>query len=93
MAQLARKGDVNQVGGAIIRGASTVFCNSIPVGLHPSLITDHAPYGTPHPPHAAAQTTTASPTVFADGAPVLKVGSAQTCGHSVVMGSNNVFVA
>lgn len=92
MAQLSRKGDANQMGGKIIRGAGTVFCNGIPVGLHVSQITPHAPYGKPHPPHKAATTTTASPTVFAEGVQVLRVGSGNTCGHSIVEGSPDVFV-
>ena len=92
MTALSRKGDTDQVGGAIMLGASTVFCNGIAVGLHPSQITSHAPFGRPHPPHQAAQTTEGSPTVFAEGAPVLRIGSGETCGHSVVVGSDNVFV-
>ena len=92
MAALSRKGDTNQVGGAIMRGAGSVFCNGIPVGLHVSQITPHAPWGRPHPPHDAAKTTSASPTVFAEGVPVLKVGSGNSCGHSIVQGSPNVNV-
>ena len=88
MAALSRKGDKNQAGGAIIRGASTVFCNGIPVGLHVSRITPH-PKGSKH---KNAVTTTASPTVICEGAPVLKVGSGNSCGHSIIQGSNNVFV-
>lgn len=92
MAQLSRKGDANQTGGKIVRGAEHVFVNGIPVGLHTSKITPHAPWGKPHPPHASATTTEGSPTVFAEGAPVLRVGSGNSCGHSIVEGSANVFV-
>ena len=92
MPQLSRKGDQNQVGGAIMRGASSVIANGIPVGLHVSQITPHAPWGDPHPPHEAASTTSGSPTVFAEGSPVLKVGSGNTCGHSIVQGSPNINV-
>ena len=92
MAKLSRKGDTNQVGGAIMRGAGTVFANGVPVGLHVSQITPHAPWGPPHPPHQAAMTTNGSPTVFAEGVPVLKVGSGNSCGHSIVQGSPNVNV-
>jgi uncharacterized Zn-binding protein involved in type VI secretion len=90
MPQLSRKGDQNQVGGAIMRGASSVIVNGIPVGLHVSQITSHAPWGDPHPPHEAATTTSGSPTVFAEGSPVLRVGSGNSCGHSIVQGSPNV---
>lgn len=92
MAGISRKGDTNQVGGAIMRGASTVFVNGIPVGLHVSSITPHAPWGRPHPPHHSAVTTSGSSTVFAEGVPVLKVGSGLSCGHSIVQGSPDVNV-
>jgi uncharacterized Zn-binding protein involved in type VI secretion len=92
MAGLSRKGDTNQVGGAIMRGAGSVFCNGIPVGLHVSTMTPHAPRGDPHPPHDSPSTTEGSPTVFAEGAPVLRIGSGNSCGHSIVQGSGDVFV-
>lgn len=93
MPSLSRLGDTNQTGGAIMRGAGTVFCNGIPVGLHSSQMTPHAPWNWYiHPPHEAAMTTDGSPTVFAEGAPVLRVGSGNTCGHTIVQGSNNVNV-
>jgi uncharacterized Zn-binding protein involved in type VI secretion len=92
MPGLSRKGDKNQLGGAIARGASTVLCNGIAVGLHTSSITEHAPYGPPHPPHKSSTTTQGSPTVFAEGAPVLRIGSGNSCGHSIVEGSKDVFV-
>ena len=87
MAQLSRKGDKNSKGGAIIRGAGTVFANSIAVGLHVSDITDHG-----KKEHDHAKTTEGSPTVFAENCPVLRVGSGNSCGHSIVEGSPDVFV-
>lgn len=93
MAKLSRVGDQNQVGGAIKRGAGTVFANGTKVGLHTSEITPHEPWGKPHQPHEAAMTTEGSPTVFAEGCPVLRVGSGNTCkcGHSIDQGSPDVF--
>ena len=92
MAALSRKGDANQEGGQIIRGAGTVFANGIAVGLHVSQITPHAPWSRKsHPPHKAATTTSASPTVFAEGDPILRIGSSNSCGHSIVQGSGDVF--
>jgi uncharacterized Zn-binding protein involved in type VI secretion len=91
MPQLSRKGDQNTTGGRIIRGAGTVFANGIPVGLHVSDITPHAPFGRPHPPHKAAKTTEGSPTVFCENVPVLRVGSGNTCGHKIVQGSQNIY--
>ena len=92
MAQLSRVGDKNQTGGQIMRGASTVFANNIQVGLHVSKITPHAPGGRGGHPHQVATTTDGSPTVFAENSPVLRVGSGNTCGHSIIDGSPNVNV-
>jgi len=96
MPKLSRVGDTNQPGGQIVRGAGTVFANGIKVGLHVSLITPHEPWprpkNNPHPPHNAARTTDGSPTVFAENCPVLRVGSGNTCGHSIVQGSPDVYV-
>lgn len=86
MAALSRKGDQNQVGGKIVRGASTVFANGIAVGLHVSDITSHPGGGT----HSSSKTTAGSPTVFAEGVAVLRVGSSTNCGHSITQGSPNV---
>jgi uncharacterized Zn-binding protein involved in type VI secretion len=91
MAALSRKGDANQTGGTIIRGAGTVFANGIAVGLHVSGITPHFPWGY-NPPHQVATTTQGSPTVFAEGSPVLRIGSGNNCGHSIVQGSPDIFV-
>jgi uncharacterized Zn-binding protein involved in type VI secretion len=88
MAKLSRKGDANAVGGKIVRGASTVFANGIQVGLHVSDITKHPGGGK----HNAAKTTEGSPTVFAEGVAVLRVGSGNDCGHSITEGSPDVFV-
>lgn len=93
MSNLSRVGDANQEGGKIMRGAGTVYANGIQVGLHVSQLTPHAPWGRKsHPPHRAATTTQGSPTVFCEGLPVLRVGSGNTCGHSIVEGSPDVFV-
>lgn len=92
MAKLSRVGDKNQEGGAIKQGASTVFANGKKVGQLGNPISSHAPWGKPHPPHENATVTSASETVFADGKKVAKVGSKNSCGHSIVQGSNNVFV-
>jgi len=86
MAALSRKGDQNNGGGKIVKGASTVFANGIPVGLHVSDITPHPGGGT----HNSAKTTEGSPTVFAEGVAVLRVGSGDTCGHSINQGSPDV---
>lgn len=91
MPKLSRKGDKNTTGGQIIRGAGTVFANNKPVGLHTSKITPHDPKKN-RKPHNDASTTEGSPTVFAEGDPVLRVGSGNTCGHKIVEGSDDVYV-
>ena len=93
MPGLSRVGDTNNVSGQIMRGAKTVFCNGLSVGLHVSQITPHEPWGRSHGPHEAAVTTQGSPTVFAEGSQVLRIGSATTCQeHPIVQGSGDVFV-
>jgi uncharacterized Zn-binding protein involved in type VI secretion len=87
MPALSRKGDIDSGGGKIIRGAATVFCNGIPVGLHVSPITPHG-IGK----HACAVTTDGSPTVFCEGVQVLRIGSGNDCGHPIAQGSGDVFV-
>jgi uncharacterized Zn-binding protein involved in type VI secretion len=87
MAKLSRKGDQNDAGGKIVKGADTVFANGIAVGLHVSDITPHG-----KKKHKAAKTTEGSPTVFAEGSPVLRTGSGNDCGHKITQGSPNVNV-
>lgn len=92
MSGVSRKGDKNQTGGAIIQTAKTVFVNGLPVGIKGSTISDHAPYGPPHPPHAHSTVTVGSPTVFAESIPIARIGSQNSCGHTMTEGSANVFV-
>lgn len=87
MPKLSRKGDQNEVGGQIIRGAKTTFANGIAVGLHVSDITPHPKGGL----HKNAKTTEGSPTVFCEGVPVLRVTSGNNCGHRIIQGSPNIF--
>ena len=86
---LSRKGDKNQAGGAIVRGASSVVCNGIAVGLHVSPITPHRKRSK----HKRASTTSASPDVICEGSPVLRVTSGNSCGHSIVQGSGDTIVS
>jgi uncharacterized Zn-binding protein involved in type VI secretion len=88
MPKLSRKGDQNADGGKIVRGAEKVFANGIAVGLHESDITKHPGGGK----HNTSKTTEGSPTVFAEGVAVLRVGSATSCGKAITQGSGNVYV-
>jgi uncharacterized Zn-binding protein involved in type VI secretion len=87
MAKLSRKGDANDAGGKLVTTASSVVVNGIEVAVHLSDITSHG-----GGPHAKSKTTEGSPTVFAEGKPVVRVGSGSTCGHKIVQGSPNVNV-
>jgi uncharacterized Zn-binding protein involved in type VI secretion len=89
MPQLSRIGDTNNMKGAIMSGASTVFANGILVGLQGSKISPHAPF---KGPHKSAIVTDGSPTVFADGIAVARVSSGNSCGHHMMQGSPDVFV-
>ena len=93
MPKLVRVGDVNEAGGRVLDGASTVFVNGKMVGTHVSAISPHPPCGSKggHP-HCTARTTRGSSTVFAGGKPVLFVGVSDTCGHTQVEGSGDVVV-
>lgn len=86
MPQISRIGDTNQAKGAIMNGASTVFANGILLGQQGSKITPHG-----KGPHKAATVTNGSPTVYADGLPVARVTSGNSCGHSMAQGSPDVF--
>lgn len=89
MPQLCRMGDTNQMKGAILSGASTVFANGKLVGVQGSKISPHNPSSGPH---KNATVTAGSPTVFADGKPIARVGSINSCGHSMAQGSPDVYV-
>jgi uncharacterized Zn-binding protein involved in type VI secretion len=93
MPQICRIGDTNEMRGAIVSGARTVFANGILVGQQGSKISPHAPWNRKsHPPHNSATITNGSPTVFADGIAVARVGSGNSCGHHMAQGSPDVFV-
>jgi uncharacterized Zn-binding protein involved in type VI secretion len=85
-------GDSNSAGGVVSGGSASVRVNGKPVTLEGNPVSSHAPWGRPHPPHDHATTTDASPTVFADGEPVLRIGSGTSCGHSIAEGSGDIFV-
>jgi uncharacterized Zn-binding protein involved in type VI secretion len=84
---VSRLGDINSAKGRILRGAKSVFVSGLPAGLNISPITPHLPF---NGPHKASFTVTGSPTVFCENAPLLRVGSYTSCGHSIVQGSLTV---
>jgi uncharacterized Zn-binding protein involved in type VI secretion len=85
MPKISRVGDKNSAGGAVIRGAETVFANGKRVGLH------HTPF-TPHRKHKKSYSDSGSPTVFAEGFPVVRTSATTDGIHPLVEGSPDVYV-
>jgi uncharacterized Zn-binding protein involved in type VI secretion len=93
MPAVVRIGDSNEAGGLVTDGALNVLVNGMPVCTHISSVTPHACCGSPGCSiHCYAVTTSGNFTVFANGLPVVFVGVSDSCGHTRVQGSLNVFV-
>ena len=90
MPAVQRQGDTNSTGGAATSGVASVRVNGIPVVVDGTSVSAQAPWGRPHPPHAAAGTAGGSGTVRAGGKPVVRTGNVDTCGHARVGGSPDV---
>lgn len=90
MLPVSRIADQNNGGGVVISGAATVFCEFRPVAFVGSSISDHPPYGPPHPPHAAAVITSGNPTVMVEFRPIARVSSTNSCGHTMAAGALTV---
>ncbi len=89
MPVISRKGDKNSAGAPLLRGAGTVYACGEPVALHSSPVASHRRTSS----HKRSKTTSASPTVYADGSPVVREGSSTSCGHPIVAaGGVNVYV-
>lgn len=93
MAGVCRVGDQNSTGGVIVDGVDSVVVNGQAVGVIGSKISPHAPWGRPHPPHDAATVTSGAADVYAGGRLVAMLGSANSCGHSMVSASGDVNVS
>jgi uncharacterized Zn-binding protein involved in type VI secretion len=93
MPAVQRVGDSNSAGGQATGGVPSVRVNGRPVVVVGNGVTGHAPWGKPHPPHAAATVTGGSVSVRAGGKPVIRTGDVDTCGHPRVGGSADVRVA
>lgn len=90
MPPVQRQGDPNSAGGAATGGVGSVRVNGRPVVVVGTGVAPHAPWGRPHPPHAAASTTGGVGSVRAGGIPVNVDGDPDTCGHSRTSGSGDV---
>lgn len=86
----ARKSQDTAV-GTIVSGAESVIVNGTAVARQGDSIASHAPWGPPHPPHAAAVMVGCSGSVYAEGKRVSRKGDAASCGHPAT-GSGDVIV-
>ena len=85
-----RMGDPNSAGGIITSiPQSTVYANGRLVAVNGSIGSGHG-----RAPHCEGCWATANggPTVFVQSIPVNKSGDMDTCGHTRVNGSPNVFL-
>lgn len=90
MPPVQRLGDPNTAGGTNTSGVGSVRVNNQPIVVVGTVVSPHAPFGRPHPPHAAATTTGGVSSVRAGGIPVNVDGNTDTCGHSRTAGSGDV---
>ena len=94
MPKAERKGDANTAGGVITGPcAPSVLINGRPASVPGDSVTPHPCCGRPGcGAHCGARTTGGSPTVFAEGKPVIRKGDSDTCGHARSTSSPDVFV-
>lgn len=76
----------DSAGGLIIGGASSVLVNNMPASIMGDAVTSHG-----ENQHQSASMIVGSPTVFAQGLPVVRQGDPSSCGH-IATGSSNVLV-
>jgi uncharacterized Zn-binding protein involved in type VI secretion len=93
MPAVQRVGDSNSAGGLATGGVASVRVNGRPIVVAGNGVAPHAPWGKPHPPHAAAKVKGGSATVRAGGVPVIRTGDTDTCGHPRSGGSTDVRAA
>jgi uncharacterized Zn-binding protein involved in type VI secretion len=93
MPAVARQGDIDDSdSGGDITGSTvaSVLINGMPAAVVGSLVSPHAPWGSPHPPHEAATIAAGSNTILVDGMALARVGDPLSCGHSILTGSDDV---
>jgi uncharacterized Zn-binding protein involved in type VI secretion len=95
MPAVQRNGDKNDGGGVATGGVASVRVNGQPIMIPAQPVTPHPPYGrrgakTVHNDGTQA-TAGGVPSVRAGGQPVVVTGNKDTCRHSRVGGSPNVF--
>ena len=88
MPAVHRLGDENDDDAEVYDIAQgTVYANGLLVSIDGSQVEGHDTGE-----HDDPETANGSPTVFADGIAVARVGSGNSCGHHMIQGSPDVFV-
>ena len=95
MPAVQRDGDKNDGGGVATGGVASVRVNGQPIMIPAQAVSAHPPYGnkgakTVHN-NGTQATAGGVASVRAGGKPVVVTGNKDTCGHSRVGGSPNVF--
>ncbi len=91
MPGIERLFDINTGGGVIVSiPQGSVFANGRLVSVRGSFVTPHPPCPIV-PIHCAAITLCSSSSVYAGGIPVNRITDCDSCGHSRLTGSSNVF--
>jgi uncharacterized Zn-binding protein involved in type VI secretion len=94
MVAAARLNDPDTSDGMVAGDVSSdVIINGQGAAVVGSLISSHAPYGPPHPPHEAATITVGSGSVIVNGKGMAFAGSDLSCGHAIKSGSDDVDIA
>lgn len=94
MPNVVRRTDTNTAGGAVIGPcAATVFAEGLNVSLPGDAVTPHPCCGLPGcGAHCNAKTQGGSPTVFAEGKPIIHHNDIDTCGHKRNTHAPTVFI-
>lgn len=95
MPAVQRNGDKNDGDGVATGGVASVRVNNQPIMIPAQPVSAHPPYGkkrrtTVHN-DGTQKTAVGVASVRADGKPVVVAGNKDTCGHSRVGGSTDVF--
>jgi uncharacterized Zn-binding protein involved in type VI secretion len=89
-----RVGDQNSAGGLILRGDATVLVNGRPIAIRNAPVSPHPCCGAQGCPpiHCNAQTQTNTSEILVNGIPLIVNNDVDTCGHTRVGGSPDVFL-
>jgi hypothetical protein len=84
-----RVGDINQAGGVILSGDSSVLVNGKAAAVTGSSVGPHKPF---KGPHRSSKAQGKGSGVLVGGKPLVATGDTDLCGHSRIGGSPDVQV-